>query len=130
MVAPCHHSCVLIAAGCRRSSSAVPLLNSVSLLLTGAESLPPERRMLMTAHTYSWRRALALAALALSVAGAEGATATPQWLRNGVIYEIYPRDFSATGDFAGITAQLDRLQHLGVNILWLMPIHPIGTVKR
>jgi len=55
---------------------------------------------------------------------------SPDWLRDGVIYEIFPRDFSAAGTLAGVTAQLDRLQHLGVNVLWLMPIHPIGTLQR
>jgi cyclomaltodextrinase / maltogenic alpha-amylase / neopullulanase len=54
----------------------------------------------------------------------------PQWARDGVIYEIYPRTFSETGNFDGITAQLDRLKELGVNILWLMPIHPIGQEKK
>jgi glycosidase len=52
------------------------------------------------------------------------------WVRGGVIYEIYPRDFSEQGNFAGVTAQLDRLKELGVNILWLMPIHPIGQEKK
>lgn len=59
-------------------------------------------------------------------------TARPvrDWVRDGVIYEIYPRAFSSAGDFRGITAQLDRLKSLGVNILWLMPIHPIGKQKK
>ncbi len=52
------------------------------------------------------------------------------WVRDGVIYEIYPRDFSPAGNFNGITAQLDRLKDLGVTILWLMPIHPIGQEKK
>jgi cyclomaltodextrinase / maltogenic alpha-amylase / neopullulanase len=61
----------------------------------------------------------------------ERARATaPAWARGGVIYEIYPRQFSEAGNFAGITAQLDRLKELGVNILWLMPIHPIGQEKK
>jgi len=60
----------------------------------------------------------------------ERARTSPPWLRASVIYEIYPRSFSATGDFNGITAQLDSLQDLGVNILWLMPIHPIGEKLR
>src|ERR1700749_1731249 len=55
---------------------------------------------------------------------------TPEWVRDGVIYEIYPRDFSEKGNFAGVTAELDRLKNLGVNILWLMPIHPIGQEKK
>src|SRR6266850_2806707 len=52
------------------------------------------------------------------------------WVRDGVIYEIYPRAFSQEGNFKGITAQLDRLKDLGVTILWLMPIHPIGQEKK
>src|SRR4051812_4335073 len=61
----------------------------------------------------------------------ESARATaPAWVRGGVIYEIYPRQFSEAGNFAGVTAELDRLKELGVNILWLMPIHPIGQEKK
>lgn len=55
---------------------------------------------------------------------------TPDWLRNSVVYEIFPRDFSAAGDLNGVTARLDELKDLGVNILWLMPIHPIGQVMK
>jgi len=63
------------------------------------------------------------------VAGARARSAPP-WLRESVIYEVYPRSFSASGDFNGITAQLDQLKDLGVNVLWLMPIHPIGEKLR
>jgi len=59
----------------------------------------------------------------------EAARQTPAWVRDGVVYEIYPRNFSAQGNFDGITAQLDRLKQLGVNILWLMPIHPVGRER-
>ena len=54
----------------------------------------------------------------------------PDWLRTGTIYEIYPRDFSPAGDLAAVTARLDDLHNLGVNILWIMPIHPIGEKFR
>jgi glycosidase len=54
----------------------------------------------------------------------------PAWLREGVIYEIFPRDFSPEGNFNGVTARLDELKDLGVNILWLMPIHPVGQKMR
>jgi len=50
----------------------------------------------------------------------------PEWVQNGVIYEIFTRNFSREGNFNGITARLDELKDLGVNVLWLMPIHPIG----
>ena len=60
----------------------------------------------------------------------ERARPAREWVRDGVIYEIYPRAFSAEGNFAGVTAQLDRLKELGVTILWLMPIHPLGQEKK
>ncbi len=55
---------------------------------------------------------------------------TVDWARDGVIYEIYPRAFSAQGDLNGVTARLDELKELGVNILWLMPINPIGEKNK
>ena len=55
---------------------------------------------------------------------------SPEWLRSGTIYEIFPRDFSAAGNLAGVTAKLDELKDLGVTVLWTMPIHPIGTKFR
>jgi alpha-amylase len=53
----------------------------------------------------------------------------PEWLRDGAIYEVNTRTFSATGNFRGVTEQLPRLKELGVNILWLMPIHPVGRER-
>ncbi len=55
---------------------------------------------------------------------------SPAWLTSGVIYEIFPRSFSQEGTLNGITKRLDDLQALGVNILWLMPIHPNGQLKK
>jgi glycosidase len=60
----------------------------------------------------------------------ENARSAPDWVRDGVFYEIFPRVFSPTGDFKGVTARLDQLKDLGVTVLWLMPIHPIGKEKR
>ncbi|HEX5708414.1 MAG TPA: alpha-amylase family glycosyl hydrolase [Pyrinomonadaceae bacterium] len=52
------------------------------------------------------------------------------WVRDAVVYEIFPRAFSPEGNFAGVTRQLDRLRDLGVTILWLMPIHPTGQERK
>src|ERR1044072_8459502 len=52
------------------------------------------------------------------------------WVRDGVVYEIFTRNFSAAGNFAGITHRLDELQNLGVTVLWLMPIHPMGQLNK
>ena len=46
-----------------------------------------------------------------------------------VMYEINERAFSTSGNFAGILPRLDSIKALGVNVIWLMPIHPIGIIK-
>ena len=46
-----------------------------------------------------------------------------------VMYEVNMRAFSQAGDFKNIQARLDSVKSLGVNVLWLMPIHPVGQVK-
>lgn len=56
--------------------------------------------------------------------------AVPSWLRDGTIYEIFPRHFSASGNLNGVTVRLDELQDLGVTVLWTMPVHPIGEKMR
>ncbi|MDR0831163.1 MAG: hypothetical protein LBN95_13810, partial [Prevotellaceae bacterium] len=47
-----------------------------------------------------------------------------------IIYEINVRNYSPQGNFAGVKNDLPRLKELGVDILWLMPIHPIGEQNR
>lgn len=54
------------------------------------------------------------------------AVQAPQWVQEGIIYSIFPRNFSANGDINSITAKLEEIKKLGVTILWLMPIQPIG----
>jgi glycosidase len=76
---------------------------------------------------------LSLASLALQLpAFAEQPAAHPiaDWIKSGVIYEVNPRTFSATGDFRGVEQRLDYLKDLGVTIVWLMPIHPVGQLKK
>jgi glycosidase len=51
-------------------------------------------------------------------------------LRSLVIYEIYVRNHSPRGDFQGVIEDLPRIKALGVDYIWLMPIHPIGKVNR
>lgn len=56
--------------------------------------------------------------------------AHPEWTKDAVIYQINTRQFTPEGTFKAAQAQLPRLKQLGVDILWLMPIHPIGEVNR
>lgn len=54
----------------------------------------------------------------------------PDWSRNAVIYEVNVRQFTPEGTFAAFATHLPRLRELGVDILWFMPIHPIGIENR
>lgn len=54
----------------------------------------------------------------------------PEWCKNAVLYQINVRQFTAEGTLRAAEAELPRLKGLGVDILWLMPIHPIGEKNR
>lgn len=51
-------------------------------------------------------------------------------LRKQCMYSVYVRNHSESGSFKGVTKDLDRIRGLGVDILWLLPIHPIGEKNR
>lgn len=52
------------------------------------------------------------------------------WVKDAVIYEVYLRSFSKEGTFAGLEKRVAELKTLGVTVLWLMPVHPVGTKNR
>ena len=54
----------------------------------------------------------------------------PEWSRDAVLYQINTRQFTKEGTFRAAQQELPRLKELGVDILWLMPIHPIGVENR
>jgi glycosidase len=82
------------------------------------------------------RTGLAAVAACLTLATAYPAVAQPQaasdtaWVSRSAIYEVFVRDFSSTGDLRGVTRGLDRIQATGANVLWLMPIYPVGVLNR
>jgi glycosidase len=84
-----------------------------------------------------WALLLALGAPCLAravetpqVCAGSPALGQPDWVRSAVIYEINVRQYSVAGNFAAVTADLPRLHKLGVDVLWFMPIHPIGEQNR
>lgn len=54
----------------------------------------------------------------------------PEWSKNATIYQINTRQFTEAGSFRAVEKHLPRLKELGADILWLMPIHPIGKKNR
>ncbi len=51
-------------------------------------------------------------------------------MENAVIYEVNVRQYSPEGTFNAFAKDIPQLKKLGVKILWVMPIHPIGIEKR
>lgn len=51
-------------------------------------------------------------------------------LRNQLIYSVFVRNYSESGKFAAVTNDLQRIKDLGTDILWLLPINPIGEENR
>ncbi len=49
-------------------------------------------------------------------------------LRNMTLYSIFVRNFGGT--FAAVEKDLPRIRALGADAIWLLPIHPIGEIKR
>ena len=54
----------------------------------------------------------------------------PDWVKNATLYELNIRQFSAEGSFKAVVKDLPRLKKMGIDIIWLMPIQPIGEAHR
>lgn len=57
-------------------------------------------------------------------------TAHPEWSRNATIYEVNVRQYTTQGTFNAFAENLPKLKSMGIDILWFMPIHPIGVKNR
>lgn len=54
----------------------------------------------------------------------------PDWSKNATIYQVNLRQYTAEGTFSAFEQHLPRLKEMGIDILWIGPIHPIGEQKR
>ena len=82
------------------------------------------------------KKILVLAAAALMVACAPKKQQTccehqhPCFAYDATIYELNTRQFTPEGTFQAAEQELPRLKELGVDIIWIMPIQPIGVLER
>jgi glycosidase len=81
------------------------------------------------------RRTVLTAASSFALPALPAMSATPDmphlpWSRQAVIYQVNVRQYSAAGTLQAVQADLPRLKKLGVDILWLMPLQPIGKLNR
>jgi len=55
---------------------------------------------------------------------------TPKEYRNQVMYSVFVRNYSEEGSFTAVKRDIGRIKKLGVDIIWFLPIHPIGKTAR
>src|SRR6266496_862922 len=72
---------------------------------------------------------LGIARSALSQAPTSPLAPDTSWVARSALYEVFVQDFSPAGNFRGVIGGLDRIQASGANVVWLMPIHPIGVLN-
>ena len=51
-------------------------------------------------------------------------------LRQKMMYSLFVRNHTPEGTFAAVEKDLDRIQSLGTDIIWFMPIQPVGVLNR
>lgn len=73
---------------------------------------------------------ICLAAISCTSNNTKTESAHPEWCYNTVVYEMNVRQYTPEGTFAAAAEHLPRLKELGVDIVWLMPIYPIGVLER
>lgn len=54
----------------------------------------------------------------------------PEWIYQAVLYEMNVRQLTPEGTLRAAQAHLKGLRELGIDVVWLMPIHPIGVEDR
>ena len=74
--------------------------------------------------------ACAVPSFAAELGSQLAASPAPAWMDNAVIYEANLRQGTGERNLRGLQRQLPRLRDLGVDIVWLMPIHPISEEGR
>lgn len=92
--------------------------------------LKPLRSLLVTLVALASCASVLFSAEKPQICAGQPALGQPEWVKRAVIYEVNVRQYSTSGKFSSVTADLPRLRDLGVDVLWLMPIHPIGQHNR
>ena len=56
--------------------------------------------------------------------------ASPEWIQGATLYEVNVRQYSKEGNLKVFNRSIPRLKNMGVDILWFMPVQPIGKENR
>ncbi len=86
--------------------------------------------IVLLSGTYACKRIATKKRIAATLQRGTAVVVHQNWSKNAVIYEVNLRQYTPEGTFSAFAEHLPRLKELGVDILWLMPIFPIGEVNR
>jgi glycosidase len=89
----------------------------------------PRITQMLPRFTHTALFVMSLATIPVAHAQAPAADDT-SWVSRSALYEVFVQDFSPSGTFRGVIDGLDRIQSAGANVIWLMPIYPIGVLNR
>lgn len=106
------------------------LVSATVLAACGAQPAPPEARPADAGACASMQAAVEPPVTEPDYTPRDMVVAHPEWARNAAIYQINTRQFTAEGTFQAARAELPRLAEMGIDIVWLMPVHPIGEIER
>lgn len=70
------------------------------------------------------------AALLLTGCAKKNPVEVSEWTKSSPIYEVNVRQYTAEGTFDAFALHLDEIKDMGIDIIWLMPVHPISETKR
>ena len=54
----------------------------------------------------------------------------PEWSKNSSIYEVNVRQYTPEGTFKAFQKHIPEIKKMGIEIIWIMPINPIGGKNR
>ena len=74
----------------------------------------------------TWLRLLGLS-FQVATAGQPATAPDTSWVSRSALYEVFVRDFSPSGNLRGVLRGLDRIEQAGADVIWLMPIYPVGV---
>ena len=71
-----------------------------------------------------------VAQVAAPAAPTHATASDTSWVARSALYEVFVRDFSPAGTLRGVTEGLGRIQASGADVIWLMPVQPLGVLRR
>lgn len=86
--------------------------------------------MMFRKHTVLFAALLIFAGCRKAPPQSVGQDSASSWMARPALYEVFVRDFSPQGNFAGVQDGLGRIEATGANVIWLMPIYPLGQINK